>query len=215
QPGEVIYLAQRNMLFYVNSVQHQFTFASGFTTTLNLTYGHSPGEYIPTVMDAIGKLIYANKDSGSLSVQRQESSSNDINIGALISDSNSDNPQPVNTGDPNSATTTLSAFNTQVISNILYTAAYLINANNTQGNNVVAKVELRAYYDNSTGSVDEDLDDFRQTIYNALTAGANATGPVSAQAKSPGGNPSNPPLPTQYVDMTSASDVNLDSATDG
>lgn len=211
QPGEVIYYEDRNLLFYVNSVQHQFTYARGFTTTLTLTYGHTPGYYIPTVMDVIGKLIYANKDSGALSVQRQESSSNDISIGVLISDSNTNNPQPIGNGDPNNPTTNIAAFNTNVVSNILYTAAYLINANSSQGNNVEATVELRAYYDQTTGSVDAGLQTFRKTIQNALISGGNSGGPMISSASQIAGNPSPPPLPSSSVTL---SDINLSDEAD-
>lgn len=211
QPGEVIYLEDRGLLFYVNSVQHQFTYASGFTTTLNLSYGHTPGDYIPTVMDAIGKLIYANKDSASISVQRQESSSNDISGGALISDPNPKNPQPLNTGDPNVATTSISAFNTQTVSNILFTVAYLLNANNTQGNNTTAKVELRAYYDDSTGAVNSNLDTFRTAVAHALNTGGKNGGPQNKQIAAAGGAANNTPIPFSLI---SSANVNLSSNTE-
>ena len=106
QPGEVVFLEDRGMLFYVTSVRHNLTIASNFTTTLELTYGHTPGEYIPTTVDFIGKLIYKNKNDGTMVVQRQDNSGSEINIGTLIKEPNaSSNPNgntdSINTGGAN------------------------------------------------------------------------------------------------------------------
>jgi hypothetical protein len=60
QPGDVIYLEDRDTLFYVQQVQHDFTEKS-LKSTLTLKYGHSPGEYIPNMLDIIGKVIYNSK----------------------------------------------------------------------------------------------------------------------------------------------------------
>jgi hypothetical protein len=202
QPGEVVYLQDRGMLFYVESVRHSFTYNGTFTTTLELTYGHTPGDYIPTVMDVIGKLIYANKDIASLTVQRQESSSNDVSMGALIRDPNGNHPQPINDGDPNSPPTTTANFNTQIINNILYTAAYLINSNKSAGNNIFVNVELRIYYDSKT-AVNSDLSAFRDSVYSALTmAGGGPTQAASSSSPTP-----NPPLPMSSV-------IKIDSSLD-
>jgi hypothetical protein len=57
QPGDVVYIEDRNLLFYVKSVSHSFSYGS-LTTSLELTYGHSPGEYIPTMLDIVGKILY-------------------------------------------------------------------------------------------------------------------------------------------------------------
>lgn len=58
QPGEVYYIQERGMLFYSKDVTHSFTYGESFTTTITLTYGHVPGEYIPTPLDVIGKNVY-------------------------------------------------------------------------------------------------------------------------------------------------------------
>jgi hypothetical protein len=61
QPGDVVYINNRQMLYYVNSVQHNVSVATGaFTTTLELTYGHAIGEYIPTPLDIIGRGMLSN-----------------------------------------------------------------------------------------------------------------------------------------------------------
>lgn len=56
QVGDVVYLNNKNMLYYVTNVSHQFSFDNGsYTTTLTLEYGRALGEYIPTTLDIIGK----------------------------------------------------------------------------------------------------------------------------------------------------------------
>ncbi len=60
QPGDVIYIEDRNLLFYVKSVSHSCTYGS-LSTTLEINYGHSPGEYIPTMLDIVGKVLYSSK----------------------------------------------------------------------------------------------------------------------------------------------------------
>ena len=55
QPGDTVYIPSKGLLYYVERVSHSFTFGSGFDTTLNLTYGHPPGSYLPTPLDVIGQ----------------------------------------------------------------------------------------------------------------------------------------------------------------
>lgn len=66
QPGEVYYLEDRNLLFYVESVNHSFQSGSNFTSSLRLTYGHSPGDYIPNMLDIIGKSLYTKQNPSNL-----------------------------------------------------------------------------------------------------------------------------------------------------
>lgn len=65
QLGDVVYVAHRQLLYYVERVQHSIGYESDFRTTLTLKYGHAPGEYIPTPLDIIGKALTnsANKQS--------------------------------------------------------------------------------------------------------------------------------------------------------
>ena len=71
QLGDVVYVASRQMLYYVNTIHHNFTIGSDFKTTLDLTYGHSPGEYIPTPLDIIGKsMSYKNDKQSSFRIRR-------------------------------------------------------------------------------------------------------------------------------------------------
>ncbi len=169
QPGEVIYLEDRNLLFYVSSVRHEFNFGSSFTTTMELTYGHPPGEYIPVMLDVIGKLIYNNRDTSSFVVQRQFNSFNDANIGVIQKDSVNYLPNQIfNTGEEDNVTTSFSAANAKTINNILYTTAYQIRANNTKGNTIKASVEIRIYYDD-LNPISSDMLSFADAVKDALT----------------------------------------------
>lgn len=180
QPGEVIFLEDRGMLFYVNSVKHSISMGSSFSTTLELTYGHTPGEYIPTVMDVIGKMIYKNKDIADLIIQRQESSSNDLNIGVIqkyketstVSNSSgkstSSLSNEITTSDVTQKVSSLFTQNdAKAINNILYTTSYLINSNESKGNNINAKVELRIYHDNNN-EPDKSLLDLADIVKKIL-----------------------------------------------
>lgn len=57
QLGDVVYISDLQLVFYVDSVRHSFTYENGFTTSLSLTYGRPPGDYIPTPLDVIGKSL--------------------------------------------------------------------------------------------------------------------------------------------------------------
>lgn len=57
QLGDVVYHSGRQLLYYVSAISHNASFDGSFDTTLQLTYGHPPGEYIPTPLDVIGKSI--------------------------------------------------------------------------------------------------------------------------------------------------------------
>lgn len=84
QPGEVVYFENRDQLFYVESVSHDFTYGSGFKTSINVGFGHNPGEYIPTPYDVIGKLLYKNKDITNYVHNRQGTSFNQQHMGTLV-----------------------------------------------------------------------------------------------------------------------------------
>jgi len=179
QPGEVVFVESRGMLFYVSSVRHSFTYSSGFTTTLELTYGHTPGEYIPTPLDVVGKMLYNNRDLNDFVIQRQTSAFNETNLGVLLKDKRSrtnsafssntfDSSDLIGGGDPNQQINTYSTFNAQTINNILYTAAYRINANNSKGNTIKASVELRVYFDDSQ-AVNNELVLFANKVKKILT----------------------------------------------
>ena len=83
QPGDVVYIEDRNLLFYVRSVSHMFSYGK-LSTTLELSYGHSPGEYIPTMLDVVGKIMYNAKGfTGQFRSHRFEMVGSARSIGAL------------------------------------------------------------------------------------------------------------------------------------
>lgn len=71
QLGDVVYLADRDMLFYVVGVSQSYNEGEDFTTTLTLEYGRPPGEYIPTPLDAIGKSMLKQNTSSQSITKRQ------------------------------------------------------------------------------------------------------------------------------------------------
>lgn len=66
QAGEVYYLEDRDLLFYATSVTHSFTYNNSYTTSLQVTFGRNPGEYIPTQLDIIGKGLYSHRHQAEL-----------------------------------------------------------------------------------------------------------------------------------------------------
>ena len=209
QPGEVVYLEDRGMLFYVTSVSHQFSQGNNYTTSLQLSYGHTPGDYIPTYLDTIGKLLYKNKDDGNTVIQRQDTSGNDTSMGVVQLDAQtltSPTAIALNTGsETDSANNPIANQNAVVLNNLLYKTAYLINQNDSAGSNVQANVELRIYYDNSSGSADAGLLSFANQVKTFLTGGSD--GP-----KLDGTTPiKNPSLPASNVSVVS---INMDNQDD-
>jgi hypothetical protein len=178
QPGEVVFIDSRGLLFYVESVNHSFTNGKSFQTTLDLSYGHTPGEYIPTTVDVIGKLIYNNKDISSFEVQRQSSSGNDVSMGVIQRETDSSSAfntiASLTTSETNEASNGIIVANSRVINNILFKAAQTINSNNAVGNSVIAKLQLRVYYDDNN-PINEDLLLYTNDIKNAFINGTLTT----------------------------------------
>jgi hypothetical protein len=173
QPGEVVYIEDRGLLFYVSSVQHSFTFGGTFSTTLTLTYGHPPGEYIPTPLDVMGKIIYNNRDVGELVVHRQESSSNDFYVGTLLLSKTSEEDGGVSSslGIDQKADAQLSSYaaaNSKVINDIIYSTAEILNKNSNVGVEKVATIEIRTYCDKDKISGDPILLKFADKIIYIL-----------------------------------------------
>ena len=50
-PGRPIYVPAMNMIYYVETVDHSFQFGGTFTTTLSLSYGRKPYEFIPELLE--------------------------------------------------------------------------------------------------------------------------------------------------------------------
>jgi hypothetical protein len=168
QPGDVVFLEDRQMLFYVHSVSHEFTYGRSFTTKLELTYGHTAGDFIPTILDAAGKMIYNNRDNGSFIVNRQTNTNNEADLGVLILDPNGNNETALPADGTNQSFSPIGTWNSKVLNNIIFYAAYKINANNTAGNNITANIELRYYFDNNN-AVNPNLQSFVSSIQGILT----------------------------------------------
>ncbi len=83
QPGDVVYIEDRNLLFYVKQVDHSCSFGK-LSTTLQLTYGHSPGEYLPTMLDVVGKIMYASGVKTQIRSERQQMLGSARSIGAIV-----------------------------------------------------------------------------------------------------------------------------------
>lgn len=88
QAGDVIYVEDRDLLFYVEDVQQSFSYSGGsFTTTLALKFGHKPGEYIPTILDIVGKALYNSKNNMvSFRNQRFATANGDVPLGTVTFD---------------------------------------------------------------------------------------------------------------------------------
>lgn len=138
QPGEVIYIENEDILFYIESVRHSFTFGGKFTTSLNVSYGHNPGEYIPTMLDVVGKVLYKNKDINNFSNVRQGNRFNQESLGVIIG--NSTDPENILSG-------LYGESNRKSLNNIINSGLSSLNI----GSAVKPILEIRTYYnsDNS------------------------------------------------------------------
>jgi hypothetical protein len=177
QPGEVVYIEDMGLLFYIHSVSHTFSFGGKFTTTLVLKYGHNPGEYIPTPLDIIGKALYNNRDISGNVNYRQTNVFNESSLGAIIirvpvsGTSSSANSATSTAPDPYTLLTGGNEGNTnlKVISNALYSSTGVVATNSAAGSNVNVNVELRIFYDGSIGPVNSTLSSVRDTVKSVLT----------------------------------------------
>jgi hypothetical protein len=174
QPGEVVYIEDLDILFYVHSVSHQFNFGGTFTTTLELSYGHNPGEYIPTPTDIIGKLLYNNRDQSNYVTYRHQSNFNESNIGAFAINPDSSGFSSIDDQLFSGSNATL---NNTVFSNVQYVASYAVGSLNLPGSNVSPTVELRIFYNG--GAVDETLQSAANSLQQKLTGtGFSPTNPT-------------------------------------
>nr|BDD46268.1 hypothetical protein 100 [bacterium] len=58
EPGDVVYVKSKELLYYVKSVSHSFDYGGqSFTTQLKLDNGHPPGVYLPSPLDIIGQQL--------------------------------------------------------------------------------------------------------------------------------------------------------------
>lgn len=138
QPGEVVYLEEQDMLFYVETVQHRISYGKSFSTSLELAYGHMPGEYIPTYLDAVGKILYKNKEITNIVNVRQNNVNNEEHLGTIIGD-----PNTSNLSDGNLSDGVFSNENREVLNGILQSAEAVFTTTNA---NYQPYLELRIFY---------------------------------------------------------------------
>jgi hypothetical protein len=71
-PGYPVYIPFRNMIYWVETVEHSFTFGGQFTTTLHLAYGHKPWEEIVEVLTQGFDIMHAT--DGHIRIVKDDSS---------------------------------------------------------------------------------------------------------------------------------------------
>ncbi len=169
QPGEVVYIENRDLLFYVESITHTFSYGKSFSTSLSLKYGHNPGEYIPTPLDIVGKVLYKNnKVLPTLNHNRQGNVFRQENLGALA------------IGLTTSATidiftNTLADTNRRVLTQAINQAASTLSQASNEFRPVL---ELRLYHnkDSSFSSQNSTLNNYAEQIKSYLLGGPELEG---------------------------------------
>lgn len=183
QPGEVIYIENRDLLFYVESVTHSFNFGQGFTTSLKINYGHNPGEYIPTWLDVFGKILYKNKDITKYAHRRQGDIFNQEHIGVIVG--NYGTGIDIGRGIglfPNSDSDITSGpygeANKNTLQKIIDYSASVLSLKNDTANPVL---EIRTYYNSSNtnfASSNSYATSIANSVYDYLTSGNDLSGDV-------------------------------------
>lgn len=70
EPGDVVFIPDKGLLYYLRSVSHNFDHGGSFTTSLVLEFGHPPGNYLPSPLDIIGQQYIKEPLFGSTMVYR-------------------------------------------------------------------------------------------------------------------------------------------------
>ena len=146
QPGEVYFIEYYNMLFYAESISHSYSFGSDYSTSLNLKFGHNPGEYIPTILDIVGKSLYTNRHQSDLvRHNRQGYAVGDVPVATIVFD------PTVNDNDyiTRLVKGSYGDANRGALGNILLTAAGALTKKSGVGKK--AKLQLRTYYNSKVG----------------------------------------------------------------
>lgn len=70
QVGETVYVAPKEMLYYIEEVNHRIDLSNNsFVTTLSLSYGRPLGQYIPQPFDLIGRTMLAGSKNNGLDMR--------------------------------------------------------------------------------------------------------------------------------------------------
>lgn len=146
QPGDVVYVNNKSMLYYVSTVRHSLNFSnSSFKTSLELEYGHALGDYIPTPLDVIGKgmLSSQRRAYGNIGAKRfSKPSATVFVLDTLIAPNylGFDDVEPSESTD--SYKLTFYKENKDRIQNIIARTAQKVNGANKD----LYKIEIRTYY---------------------------------------------------------------------
>jgi len=176
QPGEVYYVEDMGMLFYSETITHNFSYGEDFTTTMTLNYGHVPGEYIPTPLDVIGKNLYkgTNTNVGNYYVSRSGTTASDKGdaLGVIHF------PNYRKSGTPSSKTNlsvaqeildgSIGEQNKKTINDILGKATFLLEANIPQENRGYRALTVRIYH--LSGDIDTRLEDAAKQVISKLVS---------------------------------------------
>ena len=173
QAGEVYYLEERGMLFYIDSVQQNFTYGGKYETVLNCSYGHCPGEYIPTTLDIIGKSLYKGyKNSVNNYIMTKPKSASEATegaLGAIVVDMKKLIQQSVPIEDV-IFNGPYGERNKETLTNILYKAQMALNSPiATYNNTKVAVISVRIFKNNGKFSkVDPDGTNIKNVAYEII-----------------------------------------------
>jgi hypothetical protein len=199
QPGDVVYIEERDLLFYVTSVSHSFSYGK-LSTTLELKYGHCPGDYIPTMLDLAGQVMYSSNKTGvQFRSNRTQMQGAARPVGALVFAA-----QPTTMDDgtstrlpPGSDPTTLllsgrfGTRNQQIMSSALFAVSGALGQLQSFGS---AKTRLKVVYYLTQGVDDSEM----SSITNAIVQWFQ--NPTGDQQSSVSGSPS--PLPNNPSKLT-------------
>lgn len=169
QAGEVYYLESEDLLGYAENVRHNYSFAGTFTTSLTLTYVRKPGDFIPTMLDIVGKSLYATQNQSDLiKNNRNNSAANESSLGVVINYSPQIlTPEDTSTSESNIFTTAFADSNRKNLANIKASAAGLLQPTKFGSS---FKVEARIYYNSEEGfsSANTSLITFAESIKQFL-----------------------------------------------
>jgi len=189
QPGEVYYFEDRNLLFYCESITDSFSYGGEYSTSMNCIYGHSPGEFIPTMLDIIGKSLYTNKFSANLvrhvrnssipgeehiSILANENATVDSETGEFISSTADNSLESLVSGK-------FGEMNRKNLSTIIAMAGGVLNSSST----TKTKMELRIYHNSQA---DQGLLNIANGIKEWLINPSKATKGLSGKSSLPSSN---------------------------
>jgi hypothetical protein len=81
-PGYPVYIPIRNMVYFVETVEHSFSFNGTFTTTLSLAYGRKPWEMVPEILTfSANDEVYHT--GGSFKIEKTKKEEENEKVGAV------------------------------------------------------------------------------------------------------------------------------------